>query len=398
MNLFSHITELGLQGYHLLPVSLMVSDKVILWSPNSEKIERAYTEFSKSNSTAINPLMRPGDLLELVNERRIQILGREDWLRIPESRLNNKHKPPNWDPVFDTSIRDFGVEDVLKNVPDSQKRVRFVPPEKGYEWADKIMKSNAIKNKKIVAYIIAKIKSNDLPEGVLDKVKRIDSDEGKIRVVLRDVRNHYDAFRFCGAQKTIDGVRFDNLISSVLGDEITKSQGSYSDYPNLSGLRVLEVLEVLKSIAATKPRNAEQIKKLCCSKKGEILRNEFEKLISIDKFSAVEVLTSDLRGSLGKVSGYLENLIPGNLMDKGMTISGILLSLATFTFNPLSYYGLFNSCWTPLKGWVTQKSLRPVNSYTGYRSPFIIAYDRLTPTYRQMEEMLKRFGETKMPR
>ncbi len=76
MKLFSHITELGFDGYHVLPVSLMVSDRVLLWNPNSKDINAAYDHFSQSQSRKANPLLRSGDILELVKDKKIQILGR----------------------------------------------------------------------------------------------------------------------------------------------------------------------------------------------------------------------------------------------------------------------------------------------------------------------------------
>lgn len=397
MKLFSHITELGFDGYHLLPVSLMVTDRVMLWTPNSKDINAAYDDFTQLQPGKANPLLRSGDILELVKDNRVQILGREKWLRDPKSRIGHSYKSSEWDEDFDDIIREYGVQDAQKNSDPTNYRVRFVEEEEGFKWADRILMRTSKKSQKLVESIDHLIESEQLPYGVAEKVKIHGSKEKQIRVVLRDMRNHYDAFKLCGADKTIDGSEWEKLIVTGLKDELKRDSKGHTEPVLLSDDHVLQVLDTLKSIAGEKPRNAEQIKKLIDSERGKTLREEFDKLIRVDDFTTHEILSSELRANLDKIPSYFKSLIPGGLLDRGITVLGLGFSLATFAFNAQSAMGLLVASLPVIKEHAVQKSLIPTKNYEGFRTPFILAYNRKNPTYNQMKELYERFKTMKLP-
>ncbi len=253
------------------------------------------------------------------------------------------------------------------------------------------------KNQKLVETIETLIRSGQLPIGVAEKVKIHKSIEKQIRVVLRDIRNHYDVFKLCCADKTIDGSECEKLIITGLKDELIRDSKGHTEPVLLSDDHVLQVLDTLKSIASEKPRNAEQIKKLIDSDRGKTLREEFDKLIRVNDFTTHEILSSELRANLDKIPGYFKSLIPEGLLDRGITVLGLSFSIATFAFNTQSAMGLLVASLPVIKEHAVQKSIIPTRSYEGFRTPFILAYNRKNPTYNQIKEMYERFKTMKLP-
>lgn len=134
MRLFCHISEFEENGWESLPVMLFCSERVTLWSPSASSVNAAYLSGRS--------IFRAGEILELVREGYIQVMGRRQWLTDPEVRRQSNYPHARWDPTFDTAISDIGLAEKKNNILTLHRRVLFVGPEDGYHWADQVLNSN----------------------------------------------------------------------------------------------------------------------------------------------------------------------------------------------------------------------------------------------------------------
>lgn len=387
MKVFYHINELGEQGYDILPVILQTCRKVKVWSPSASMMDSIY---NKKVSLPNSPLLTSGDFLELLQDGHVQILGRKEWLTNHNSRKDRKWTYAKWNNEFDNKVRDYAIKDIT-NQTYSEKRVVLFDEEEGYAWADKIIGNQDEISKGKINFIRDLLVENQFPLGINEQLKRCENEAEKIHLILRMAYNHIDALNKSKANKTIDSRFWEKVSCGLCGNEFQHLFFKSADH--FKNQKFIEILDFLKSI--TKPRNAEEIKKFRNSKNSALVFDEIERMLDLD-IPASSILSSESRDNLDRMPSFIETLVPKGLLDSGITLLGVIFTLATFQFNPISYSGIILSLLPQFRNIASKNSILPAKDYTGFISPFLLAHDTGSPTYKQMEEMLDRFKEIKI--
>jgi hypothetical protein len=81
MRAFCHISEFNEFGYDILPSMILLSEKLVIWSPSGSQIEY----FNNTNKTYFTRK----NMLELIDEGYVQIIGRDSWISDIEFRNNH---------------------------------------------------------------------------------------------------------------------------------------------------------------------------------------------------------------------------------------------------------------------------------------------------------------------
>jgi len=370
MKAFSHITELGGDGYGVLPAVLLLADRTVLWTPSRADIDNAYKN-GKS-------FLRHEDILEFLSDGYVQIMGRKKWLTDPESRKGHQWKDPSWDINFDGKICDIAIQD--KGFNAAEQRVLLVEPERGYTWADQQLKQRSEISRKRKEFLVARIRNRNLPPGILRKIDKLESQEEKLRIALRDIRNHCDAFKLSKSDVTIDGPLWAECLEFVLGNELKKESRFGNVVPSKDHFYAF--LDLLLSIASIK--NAEHLKKLLCNSKRVQIREEFSKILA-DDLPVSALLSGEF--SQFKEPGILKSIVPNSLIDKGITLSGVAVAIAGLQLAFLPLLGLVIAVSPIAKELAVKYSVLPIKGYKGPMFPFMLAYGVKSPTYKQIAEM-----------
>jgi len=197
---FCHLSEYGEQSFTNLHRLLAISSPLVVWAPSGREIDASYQRgMSPINSK---------QFLELVDRGHIQVVGREEWLLNQSFRDRHPREEAHWYPEFDQVIKERWYA--------SGTEVRVMPPERGYEYAEKIVgrPQNEIPKRRIYNRIIRMYNETlfdpshpKIPLGTMQKAARVSAGiqnsnmkrkEGLQRraialEVLRDARNHLDA-------------------------------------------------------------------------------------------------------------------------------------------------------------------------------------------------------------
>jgi len=400
---FCHISEFGGEEEHssftgatVLPVLLFMSDRLTLWSPSGQQFRNA-----QMNDESI---LRPEDLLDLVRTKRIQILGRKEWLMSPLSREKSKWRYAPWDDKFDLPIAEMALED--KDLPTLDQRVVLADEEDGWKWADKQMAT--FTEKAVTAQKF--LTQRKLPVGLLEKADRyaaFASDEDKdktrsaarsmeipisewlrIRSVLRDARNHEMAFKISGSHISVEPSEHVEAIPSIVGPRANQKV----DYNLPSNAQLWEFLQIAASLSC--PRDARQLEKLLERKDRDDLKREMAPFITnpeaaLALHSRLQMDPPNWLSVLNPVSGRT-NASRGF---KSLGYLGLLLAIVGAQVTPAALIGLGIAILGCGKDLGEKVNWLRVSDDQGLKFPLVLGYDRTSATYKERAAMRKKLKD-----
>lgn len=191
---FNHINDYGEQGFAALDREIASSHPLVLWAPSMFLLEKYY---DGGNGTC---KISPDQFVSYVGEGYVEVIGREWWLldRQARKRRAESYEGATWT-AYDDRLRDILLN--FDNLPDNDVHVRIVPDEIGFTWAEQVLDEAQQKypgktqgQLPIVKDIQDMLRRSEVPEGTAERAKRAPTPEKQAIEVLRDVKNHTDAY------------------------------------------------------------------------------------------------------------------------------------------------------------------------------------------------------------
>jgi hypothetical protein len=399
MKLFCHISEFQgdeptapFTGANLLPVMLFLSERLSLCSPSEPQFQEA---FRSKNST-----LAPQDILDLVRERRIQIIGRKKWLTLPSSRESSKWRFAPWRDDFDIPVAEMGLQD--EKLPRVNQRVVFAPDERGWDWADNQIRK-ATTGMRIAR---ARLDEGRLPPGFAEKATRVTPETLKpevrekveeaaqqagislpeavqIRSVLRDARNHEDALEISGCDLPVEPSKHAEAIPAIVG---RRTPHINRDISLPSNERLSEVLKLLAGLS--RPRNAKQVHALLGRMDRQELIAEIGPLLA-NPYAALEL---HRQLELNPPSWYsvlnpVSSRTTAARVFKAAAFGTLVTAIATTSLAPMSIFALLFAIIGYGPEVLEKVDVIAAPGYKGPRLPVVLASDSTEPTYKLALEM-----------
>lgn len=211
---FCHIGEYDEYGYQILHRMLAVSAPLILWAPTSPLLETAQCRIP------------PRNFLRHVEEGRIRVFAREQWLASRHFRDSHPFPGARWSESFDGVLKEMCEEDASRPLP--QRRVVAAPPEDGWQWAEEYLADHPGQVGKWSRIARGKAAASKIPAGTLQAAFKYAGDDSfrLAQAILRDAYNHGQAIRLSGAEAPFWLSPADRMFLEVLRN--TADRGSYT--------------------------------------------------------------------------------------------------------------------------------------------------------------------------
>lgn len=203
---FCHIGEYDDYGYQVLHRMLAVSQPLILWAPTSALLESEQCRIP------------PKNFLRHVEEGRIRVFAREQWLLSRDFRDSYTFPEARWDESFDRTLKKMCEDDASH--PVEQRRVVAAPPEEGWQWAEEYLADKPSQVTRLNRIARGKTATSKIPAGTLKAAFRF-SDDDPFRLaqaILRDAYNHGQAIKLSGAQAPFWLSPTDKTFAAILRD------------------------------------------------------------------------------------------------------------------------------------------------------------------------------------
>ncbi len=380
MDIFCHISEFGPQGLDNIPALAFVSNRLTLWAPAFGLIEDARRrQYS---------ILGPEDVLTLVESRHLQIMGRRSWFTDPAHRASISLNYPlaAWVDKYDERLWELALEDEAE-LPE-HRRVLIAPEADGQCWANRILESDDPVDRTRLDLVKRLLLSGRYPAGTREKLQQVDTEHEALKVLLADVRNHSKAAKDAEANRlALLSDEADFYAQALPNDPVNEEHAPTAD----DAFHLLELLKLLTSIS--RPRNAKQLKGLLEHPDRKQLLREAGRLLE-SNMPAHLALRHEVRRGLPTDRAKLA-FLGTNAIDRSVTASGILAAMASFHFSieaaPL--FGLLQALAGPAVHGLREASLLNVPTYAGPALPFVLAYDRSKPTYKQIAALVERVEE-----
>jgi hypothetical protein len=219
---FCHISDYGRDGFRNLHRMVAASSPLVVWAPSGLELDDRYERDECS--------LNSRQFLNLVNDGHIQVVGRRWWLTEPRERNAQPRQEAHWKEGFDDVLLAMYEEDTRLGAPQ-RARVRIMPPESGYDFADEQLGpiNERIRNRRLYNRVLQLYRDNKVPVGTAEKAtrkaaeithrntKKAERQKKRVlvREILRDARNHVDAVRMSEAHVpfwSIDDGQFIGLL------------------------------------------------------------------------------------------------------------------------------------------------------------------------------------------
>jgi hypothetical protein len=202
---FCHISEYNESGYEILHRMMAMSQPLILWGPTGFQLEHKQCRIP------------PRVFIRYVEEGRIRVFGREQWLTSRAFRDNHPFPGAKWAESFDGELKRICEEDVSR--PLQQRRVVAAPPEGGWQWAEEYLAANPNQVTRWNRLARSKAATSKVPAGTLQAAfKYAEGDPFRLaQAILRDAYNHGQAIRLSGAEVPFLLTATDRRFLDVLG-------------------------------------------------------------------------------------------------------------------------------------------------------------------------------------
>jgi hypothetical protein len=403
---FCHIGEYDEYGYQMLHRMLAMSQPLNLWAPTSPQLAREGCRIP------------PRAFLDYVQEGRIRVLAREEWLTSRTFRDNLAFKAERpypearWTESFDGELKKMCEADA--SLPGDERKVVAAPKEGGWQWAeqylaerpDQVARWNRIARSEVARWNRAAHtdKEAKIPAGTLQAALRHakGNPDELAAAILRDAYNHGQAVRLSGADVPFLLTAADRQFLDIL------REAADPDRPTARGTRS-NAAQARKTVLPTEPPPIDETSVELAAQLLDLLRlfdiasprsrrdAGLDKFISgeghhqlaawlnrmCDQFkqsdarnldhAVVTALQADLRR--GELSSPLYDMVRHPV---ATSVGAIGLATAVVGFmiapgDPLATAGFFASAF-PVAGGLLQALGYVPTSFTGPQWPFLYTY------------------------
>jgi hypothetical protein len=383
MRCFLHISEFGFEGYRYLPGLATISDDLVVWAP-------AALQAKKAKATGAS-LVGPEEILGLVESSKIRIVGRDHYLMEKSSRKNG-WPLAKWTETFDGEIAQIAEKDLT--LPVEQRRVFFAGPEQGKEWARAELARRGPKVEQVEELITTghalDPKKSELLPGLVEKLRRLRSQDEQLTLALRDIRNHTLAAEEVAADVSVEPLAFREIVSDLSQPEAKEPLATTA--PTLEGVR--ELLEVVMSVIPLE--NNDDLRRLLDLKEIPTIRLQIESLLRFDPRPKVR-LERELEAA-GELRDWLGALWNPEPLKGAFPLDVIAVTLALLgepalaAVSPLTRLGCYMAQAAKRYGDYEDELDEPI-SYAGMSLPFILAFGNETVTFNRIGELRRRLEE-----
>lgn len=383
MRCFLHISEFGFEGYRYLPGLATISDDLVLWAPAALQAQQA--------KDAGASLVGPEEILGLVESGKVRIVGRDHYL-MEESSRKNGWPLAEWTETFDGEIAKIAEKDLT--LPVEQRRVFFAGSEQGEEWARKELTRRGPKVEQVEELITAPHaldpEKSELLPGLVEKLRRLRSQDEQLTLALRDIRNHTLAAEEVAADVSVEPLAFREIVSDLSQAEAREPRATPA--PTLEGVR--ELLEVVMSVAPLK--NVNDLHDLLALGEIPAVRLQIESLLRFDPRPKVRLERElEAAGELTDWLGVLWNPEPlkgAFLLDVIAVTLALLAEPALAAASPLTRLGCYMAQAAKRYGNYEDELDEPI-PHAGMSLPFILAFGDETVTFNRIGELRRRLEE-----
>jgi hypothetical protein len=381
---FLHISEFGFEGYRHLPALATISDDLVLWAPAALQAQRA--------KDAGASLLGADEILELVEARKMRIVGREHYLLEKESRKNG-WPLAQWTQAYDAEIARIALADREK--PPDQRRVFFAEAEQGKDWAEQELARGGPRVAQVEELIEKTpvhdpMRTNLLP-GLAEKLTRLPPGEERVALALRDIRNHTLAAEEVGADISVEPLAFRD-IAADLGATDRALGLPASPPPTIEGVR--ELLAMVMSLAPL--RSSADLQRLLDLREVTTVRHQIESLLRFNPQPQKRV-EQDLEAA-GDLTDWLGELLDPTSF-KGaplLDVVGVVLAMlgepALAATGPLTRLGCALGRAAERRAKHEAELDAPI-PYSGSRLPFLLAFGDETVTFRRIGDLRRRLED-----
>jgi hypothetical protein len=404
---FCHIGEYDEAGYRMLHRMLAMSQPLILWAPTSPQLEHEQCRIP------------PQAFLRYVDEGRIRVLAREEWLISRSFRDSRPYPGARWTGSFDAELKKKCEEDA--SLPVEQRRVAAAPAEGGWEWAEEYLADKPGQIARWNRLARSKAAASKVPAGTLQAASRYAGDDpAKLaKAILRDAYNHGDAIRLSGAEVPFLLSAADRRFLDILGETAdparrtaNRSRGSKPHVPfappadppsidetsvELAG-QLLDVLWLL-DIRAAGTRSGRDLDRFLRGDGHQQLVEWLSRMCShlkqVDARNLDNAVITALQADLGrgKLARPLHDMIRHPVAASVGAI-GLVTTVMTYAIDPtdaLSTAGFITAAVQVATGLFRALGYIPA-SFTGPQWPFLYTYGS-PATKRQMAPLLGSLSE-----
>lgn len=379
---YCHIEEFGDDRYNLLPIMAYCFNHSVIWAPNMKELDAAY-KAGKSFFSA-------GDILELIENRNIQVIAREPWYDKAKRLEPYRFQSPGWLEGIDNKLCDYAIAD--RDKPTVAKRVIIAPEERGITFADRIMGSHKKKDIDLIDYIRKQKESGNLPQRL---IKRLDyekfNEDESIRFILRSVYNNNDAFKLSNAEIPTVSDRPDIFLKCMEYDGLKYQYADKKPSPE----QISAIMESLKSIMLLNKNSLtpQKFKKLIETEvRPRFIVDDFRRLsehtkIEVTPNEMLYVILSFIRKDMEHYNKYDYF----SLSDMA-GLAGVLFSIITFSLSSK----ILSSISLGLSVFSSRASVRHalgIPSETSISLPYLFAFGTDKPRYSKIEALYNMINE-----
>jgi hypothetical protein len=383
MRCFLHISEFGFEGYRYLPGLAAISDDLVLWAPAALQAKKA--------KDAGASLVGPEEILGLVESGKVRIVGRDHYLMEKNSRKNG-WPLAKWTDAFDGEIANIAERDLT--LPVERRRVFFAGPEQGEEWAREELARRGPKVDRVEELIMAghalDPEKSELLPGLVEKLRRLGSQDEQLRLALRDIRNHTLAAEEVAADVSVEPLAFREIVSDLSNTEAKAPIAT--PVPTLEGVR--ELLEMVMSVAPL--NNINDLHQLLALKEIPAVRLQIESLLRFNP-QPKERIEEELEAA-GELADWLGALWNPEPLKGAFLLDIIAVTLALLgepvlaATSPLTRLGCYTAQAAKRYGNYEDELDEPI-PYAGMSLPFILAFGDETVTFNRIGTLRRRLEE-----
>jgi hypothetical protein len=210
-----------------------------------------------------------------------------------------------------------------ENLALEDRRVVVAPEEDGLDWSKTVLHSDLPEHAR--ARVTARlILSTGLTLGLREKLAGAQTEYDRLRVMLRDIRNHSKAFRDAHSDRVVVLAEDAASYAAIVAGEIEAERVAADELERLP-----ELVHFLSTLS--RPRTAEELTRLLSHRSRDEFQREARSLLQTNAPVDIEVLARITAGT--RATSWRETLVGTSLLDAtkrlGATTAGLLISLAT---------------------------------------------------------------------
>lgn len=381
MRLFTHISDFA-DGYASLPAMLVLSREVTVWAPSGYELEESHRRGS--------PIC-PKSFLRLVDRGSIRVLARDWWYEDRQRREDHPYPGARWMPSFDSALATMRNQDERYDL--SERQVATFRKEAGPTWARRQISQETAAASRAGKRVAAK--PMELPSGIREKARRAAAGPDRLLAVLRDVKNHDEAFRLSGAHMPAGPSLHAEAVPDILGSKPVRTL-ELEDSDQVTPERLVDTLRLLKVLRAKRLSRRRSFARLLCSAEMDDLRRELSAFLIADDKPVAWSLRSQVDKGLPARDVRLKRMVArgvkSDFYEDRLALTKAAVAIAGAGFAPqaalVSFLGRLGGTFRGL-------SLLPARDYTGPVWPFLI--DGRRARYRSIERLIRELEDLDLP-